>query len=344
MSLTGFLERSKEARILLRDHFSLSEKPIFPKLLAPPQTTNYAVIGQAFDYLLRFYMQRCNPHAPLKSAWVANLIQASLSGEDEEIQERRKMEETALIYLTSAHTHHAQYLEDGIVTDELLGSCIDLAIIDGIVRAGELRGSLGERDKRDLADLRKLLALVPSTPFLDGGEPCLLNPIFSFPSGADCDLLINDTLIEIKTTKFPVFRQEHYQQLLGYYLCNLNKMRYEIKRLGIYYSRFGYFWSIAIDAIASHETFLTVLQLWNGLIQQYYELKPVETSQHSTDDLVAQVDKLKSLTSYISWLAQLSNADLALWRAHPTAQYYALGTIEAEGKRRLSKTQIRQKS
>ena len=39
------------------------------------------------------------------------------------------MEVAALPLLERAHTHHERYLEDGKVTDELLESCIHLAII-----------------------------------------------------------------------------------------------------------------------------------------------------------------------------------------------------------------------
>jgi len=270
MSLTGFLKRSEETRALLREHFPYTSKIAFPTVQAPPLTRNYAIVGQAFDYLLRFYIQKHNPSAPRQSHWVANLIRATLSGEDEELQQQKAMEAAALPLLERAHTHHERYLEDGKVTDELLESCIHLAIIDGLVRAGEMRGTLEKTDPKDIQDLRNLLALIPSTPFLDK-EPCVLNPVFSFPSGADCDLLLGDTLIEIKTTKFSDMKQEYYQQLLGYYLINFNGNRsYAIQRIGVYFSRHGYLWSIDINDIASNDVFLRFLPRWNDLVQRYH--------------------------------------------------------------------------
>lgn len=273
MSLTSFLKRSKEARALLQEHFPCPLKSVsFPPLLAPPMTANYRVVGQAFDYLLRFYIQRHNPHVPPTSMWVANMIKATLSGEGEEIEQLIAMETSALPFLETAHAHHKQYLADGIITDELLESCINLAIIDGIIRAGEMRGALGKCDKRDIQDLHNLLDLIPSIPFLSVGEQCALNPIFTFPGGADCDLLIGGTLIEIKTTKISEVQREYYQQLLGYYLANFHKHpTYTIRRIGIYFSRHGYLWSVAIDDIASSERFLQFLPLWQELIQCYYK-------------------------------------------------------------------------
>lgn len=254
MSLTSFLKRSGEMRALLHDNFPcpLAPKP-FPLLKAPPLTRNYGVVGQAFDYLLRFYMQRNNPNPmrPHGNQWVADGVRDTPS---------------LLPFLKSAHLYHEHYLEDGNVTDELLESCLNLAILDGVRRAGEMRGILGQADPKDIQDLRNLLTLVPSGPFLDG-QRCTLNPAFPFPGGADCDLSIDNQLIEIKTTKFSEVRQEYYQQLLGYYLCSINPERQEqrVERIGIYFSRHGYLWSVKINDIASNDAFLRFLPTWKEM-------------------------------------------------------------------------------
>lgn len=340
MSLTGFLKQSEEVRTLLRKHFPCPLKSIsFPLVQAPPLTGNYALIGQAFDYLLRFYMQRNNPYAPKQSHWVANFIKAQLSvhdGEDEQRHQRRTMEASALPLLEEAHIHHERYLVDGKVTDELLGSCFNLAIIDGLVRAGEMRGTLGKMEPKDIRDLRNLLALIPSSPFLSE-SPCVLNPIFPFPSGADCDLLIGDTLIEIKTTKFSEMKQEYYQQLLGYYLLNLDSSRsYPIQRIGVYFSRHGYLWTTDIKDVASDALFLQFLPQWNELVQRYHGKRTREESiqPHILEELITQSDMLSRSSQYMHWLSQLSNADFALWKGFPTAFCYVSGAIEYEQERR----------
>src|SRR5450755_2475736 len=347
MSLTSFLNESKEMRSLLKTHFPVEYKSVvFPHLKAPPLTTNYALIGQAFDYLLRFYIQRHNPNAPQKSHWIADFLRFTLKEGDEESRRQKRIEDAALPYLDNAHTNHERYLADGIVTDELLASCLDLAAMDGLFRAGELRGSLGVADPRDIRDLRNLLALVPSTPFLDG-EKVRLNPAFAFPSGADCDLWIDNALIEIKTTKFSALKQEQYQQVLGYLLCILHR-QYEqgrdlfpcpVQHLGVYFSRHGFLWMVDISTIASEEVFHRFLPLWDEHVKGYHEERIVlrarrESSVQSIEALIVQVDALKSLSSYMHWLSQLSDADFSTWKACPLAPYYAHGAIEAEQERR----------
>ena len=76
---------------------------------------------------------------------------------------------------------------------------------------------------------------------------CILNPIFGRASGlvggADCDLVIDDTLIDIKTTKYLALKREYFNQLIGYYvLSKIDQIQgaprgYAIRRLGIYFSR-----------------------------------------------------------------------------------------------------------
>jgi hypothetical protein len=342
MSLTSFLSESPEIRSLLKTHFPLEYKSVvFPHMKAPPLTTNYALIGQAFDYLLRFYMQRHNPHAPRRGLWIADFVRDTPA-----TSSKKNVANTALPYVENAHRNHERYLEDGQATDELLASCLDLAAIDGLFRAGELRGSLGVADPRDLRDLRNLLALVPSTPFLDG-EKVHLNPAFAFPSGADCDLWIDTALIEIKTTKLSGLKQEQYQQVLGYLLCILHR-QYEqgrdlfpcpVQHLGVYFSRHGFLWMVDISTIASEEVFHRFLPLWDEHVKGYHEERIVlrarrESSVQSIEALIVQVDALKSLSSYMHWLSQLSDADFSTWKACPLAPYYAHGAIEAEQERR----------
>ena len=54
MSLTSFLKDADEVRIVLEQTFEKPEIGITKEWLAEPQTANYALIGTAFDYVLRF--------------------------------------------------------------------------------------------------------------------------------------------------------------------------------------------------------------------------------------------------------------------------------------------------
>lgn len=328
MSLTDFLKTSSDIRIALRQTFPLPRtKDRFPVIQAPPLTTNFRMVGQAFDYLLRFYIQRHNPNAPVKHHWVANWIRL----------EHQESALSAQAFLEKAHKNHEDYLTTGEVTDDLLRSCLDLAAIDGLVRAGELRGSLGQADPRDLRDLRNLFALIPQRHFLNG-SPCLLNPAFSFPHGADCDLLIGTTLIEIKTTKFSDLKQEYYQQLLGYYLINLGNQNdpREIDHIGIYFSRHGYLWTLPIEELGGEQAFHRFLPVWDAQVERYRQSRQSEEAPpaQSVNDLIAQANQLSGASAYTSWLTRLSDIDFLTWKSYSTAPYYVQGALEWEERRR----------
>jgi hypothetical protein len=79
---------------------------------------------------------------------------------------------------------------------------------------------------------------------------CILNPTFGKASrlvgGADCDLVIDDAIIDIKTTKKLDLTRNYFDQLIGYYILytigNIDGMPTDckVKRLGIYFSRYAY--------------------------------------------------------------------------------------------------------
>ena len=78
MSLTSFLAQNAD----VRERFKLEfRKPAFTAikpLLAPPLTTHYTTVGTAFDYLLRFVIQRLNPLTLDKGYWVAEVAADAL--------------------------------------------------------------------------------------------------------------------------------------------------------------------------------------------------------------------------------------------------------------------------
>ena len=57
MSLTSFLER-KDVRERFRQEFDMPRMKTKRELLAPPLSNRYSLVGTAFDYLARFYVER----------------------------------------------------------------------------------------------------------------------------------------------------------------------------------------------------------------------------------------------------------------------------------------------
>ena len=133
--------------------------------------------------------------------------------------------------------------------------------------------NLGIVEEGDIKDLRNLISLVDLDLF-KAKNHCYLNPTFGYGSelvgGADADLIVDDTLIDVKTTKFLSFTQEQYNQLIGYYiLSKLGKINESkdipISRIGIYFSRHGILHTISADDIENNPGFPKFVRVFEKL-------------------------------------------------------------------------------
>src|SRR5215831_3609438 len=71
MSLTSLLKEA-DVRERFYEEFTKPSVAAGRQLLAAPLSKRYSLVGIAFDYLLRFHLQRFNPRAVHRS-WVAEL-------------------------------------------------------------------------------------------------------------------------------------------------------------------------------------------------------------------------------------------------------------------------------
>ncbi len=165
------------------------------------------------------------------------------------------------------------------MTDRLIESALRLAQLDPIFRAGVVDENLGVVHKEDVDDLWKLISLV-DPQFFKASRLCLLNPTFGeasrLVSGADADLVIDDQIIDIKTTKNLGLKRDHFNQLIGYYI--LHEIagvgglipKPEIKKVGIYFSRFGYLHTIDLDDVIHPETFPVFVEWFKARAEQEF--------------------------------------------------------------------------
>lgn len=94
---------------------------------------------------------------------------------------------------------------------------------------------------------------------------CILNPVFGKGSdlvgGADADLIIDDTLIEIKTYKDLRLDRNWTNQLIGYYILNeIGKIdgikeKIKINYFGIYYGRYGILYKFDVKPLFENVDF-----------------------------------------------------------------------------------------
>lgn len=122
-----------------------------------------------------------------------------------------------------ARANYSEYLESAVMKDELIRSAISLAQLDVYFRALVIVENIGVVDEGDVTDMRNLLSIIPPGVF-KAERVCILNPTFGEASnlirGADADLIVDGTLIDIKTTKFPEFRRDYFNQIIGYYVLS----------------------------------------------------------------------------------------------------------------------------
>ncbi len=245
------------------------------ELLAPPLSNRYSLVGTAFDYLMRFYLKRLNPDA-LTAPWVAEQVLADpyspllqdviIDGGTGQVLSYREtaFTHTAHSIIDQAKDEYSQYLSAGRITGQLIESTLRLAQLDPILRAGIVGEDLGEVHREDVDDLRALISIVEPQSF-KAVRLCLLNPTFGETShlvgGADADLVIDDMIVDIKTTKNPRFQRDYFDQLIGYYILHEIggvgglEPRPEISRIAVYFSRQAFLGTLDLRDIISQETF-----------------------------------------------------------------------------------------
>lgn len=326
MSLTTFVEKN-EVRKKIDENFPKPSLGITEGgIVAPPRTKNYTLVGTAFDYLFRFWLEANNENVET-GIWIAHQSLLSLIKESffkffeiekkdhtflykkmdfvkaldrefmeiiketedpkcwpspfsintvSDIKEGKVYENLAELVqqlsneielewvstqpalfkkvcesIARAEFEYKRYIQSGDLSDKLIEASIDLAKIDGIYRGGGVRGTLGEYENGDIEDLKKLVEVIPKEEFAKANR-YLLNPTFgeasSLVGGADCDIIMDDTLIDIKTTKYLKLDIRYWRQLVGYcVLADLAKEELDyfprIKQVGVYYSRHGRLWT-----------------------------------------------------------------------------------------------------
>ena len=166
--------------------------------------------------------------------------------------------------IDNAKEQYSKYLMSGKITDELLESILILAQIEMMRRSGRSDDNLGITHSEDINDLRNLFAIVEPEKFVSQNI-CLLNPSFGEASklvgGADADLLVDETLIDIKTTKNLQLKRDDFDQLLGYVALNeisaigSQSPKPTISKIAIYYSRYSFLHTMNLIDIINDDTY-----------------------------------------------------------------------------------------
>lgn len=299
MSLSKFVEMPDVAARL---------KPLRPQgarkidalIKVEPQSARYMLVGTAFDYLLRFELQRRAPHA-VSGPWMAetaskmivrNIGSASVGldllhdADPARYLPPEEVANRAAALVENAKSSVATYLKEKnpskSAQGEMAGHALRLAKLDSIYRRQTLDLSFEDVDKGDISELVALLQIVPFDQ-LTHDKVLLLNPDFGQISklvqGADADLISGDLLVDFKVVRTAKLDSRMLDQLLGYYLLARKEQTADpqfppIGRVGIYFARHGFLWSIETSEWISRPEFSEVEQWFFERAAQLFKTRP----------------------------------------------------------------------
>ncbi len=278
MSLTSILtdRNNQELRDKFKSEFLRPSFTLKTEIKAAPLSDNFSIVGTAFDYLMRFYLQFNNKNTFIQSdTWVADhsynsLTNKFLNSKSPEIMVGFKFYKTNefLKIITDQYeqtkTNYNKYIKDGVLTDDLVSNTIFLAKLDVYIRARIIDQNFDFHNPEDIQDIKSLMSLVDKDKFT-AKHNCYLNPTFGAGSmlvgGADADLIIDNTLIDIKATKNLKLERAHINQILGYYILSLiggindNPNYTPIEKIGLYFARHGELWTLPIKQFGDKRKF-----------------------------------------------------------------------------------------
>ena len=285
MSLTSFLgdKDHKDVRARFSQEFTKPRFATKKEIIAPPITQRYSLVGTAFDYILRFYVERLNPQA-ITGPWVAEKVVKGMkvigvarafsgsTGLNDNLVNRCEQA------LARAKAAYGEYITSGVMSDDLLAAALTLGQLDTYYRSGFIDENFGAVDEGDVLDLRNLAEAIDPDTFRTE-KLCILNPEFgsasSLVKGADADLLIDEALLEIKTTKTMEFKRDHFNQLVGYYVLSRIggddvSVQPEIHTLGVYWSRFAVLQTFPVGDGVAEDTLPAFIQWFKQRAGELY--------------------------------------------------------------------------
>jgi hypothetical protein len=269
MSLTRFI-KIPEIKERFTKEFKLPPFNLKSKILCPPVTTHYGLIGTAFDYLLRFHLKYHYPEA-IDKEWVAKEAVDLVSIINP------KFFDKAESMLKDSRKIYAEYLKSGKMNEGVIKATVCLAQLDPIYRAGVVDPNMGIIDNGDITDLNNLISCVNVATF-GPKKVLMLNPTFGTGSelvgGADADLVIDNTLIDVKTTKYLELKRDDFHQLIGYYVLSkiggVGGNNVKIDNLAIYFSRYGVIFAIPVDTIFENTNVEKFIDWFTHMAKKHY--------------------------------------------------------------------------
>jgi hypothetical protein len=295
MSLTGLLDRNAELRAYLRTTFPKPSAVRSAPIRVQRRGEVSSWVGTAFDYLLRWSLAARFPVFREQRTWIAEAVARMFEGR------RTKLARTIQTRIVTARRRFERYRRSGELTDGLCRSAIELAQIDPLFRAGVgAEHILRPLPSVYAEELRELHAIVPwdqLRPERNGW----LNPVFRasrLVAGADADLVVDDMLVDIKTSVDSRVYRDQFNQVLGYYLLHLlgglksAPRRHAIRRLAVYQSRQGRLLLWNVSDIAPRHVFVEAAVRFENIARYCFGWADDEAWDRARRSVTAQDQRL----------------------------------------------------
>jgi len=274
-----------------------------PKVLPRPQHAgernyDWGAAGTAFDYRVRLLLSPQDPAGFVAAAGARNLasrwrqrtpgaawselagaipdLQTEPSGARERIARPASKTLARLCGLLALYEQLYRAPEEYLADHPLLLAGPDAGLEEHLKLV----------DERLVNDVAALTALFTERqPDLAGSHHQVIsNPIFDRSGdlgGADADLVVDGTLLELKTVKTPVLNKTTVWQILGYLLADTSD-RHRIRKVGWYFSRHGYLWRLPVEELLARLHGSVVDLAWARA--EFADLLAPPAREHSTSE------------------------------------------------------------
>ena len=265
MSLTQIVEESNSKKFL-KEYLN---KPKMETIVnsVEPTSNRYSRIGVAFDYAFRLglkhrFGEKTNSRSGLVAEASVHIVVKEMY--PEYYQRFSTKLENAIFWMENSEIDAS---EEGKLAAK---AAFELADLEPIFRT-KMIFPFPEITEAEVEELIALYGLIDFEIF-ENSEKIFLNPVFGDGSrkvgGADADIIVDDMMIDIKTTKHPKFTPEMLRQIVGYsLLANKFGVNYEngdcvphkIRKMAVYFSRAGKFFIMNLDDCVQPKEQQTVL-------------------------------------------------------------------------------------
>lgn len=265
MSVTSLLNDPKIRELI--DAITPTYEKIIPvPMRIRPRTQYPALMGTAFDYALRFELARRHKQATNRR-WIAEEALDVLPS----LMAPPHVSRLAASIVKNAGAVVNEYTTGGKVPRrDAHKAALQLAKLDPIFRAGRIDYDLERVDESDIVELGQLVDAFPYATIRDGAK-LQLNPTFGEASilvgGADADLIIDSTLVDLKVTTTDKIERDHVRQLISYAIlahANAVSNSPKLSDAALYFARHAYLWKLPLAAIYEHPQYERISNAYFG--------------------------------------------------------------------------------